>query len=130
MMKFEIKARVNGSYWILDYKCPPGWRGSGVYDKEVPCYIDVDVEVVAASEERARELVCDYAYDKDKRNPWDVCVDSVDILDVVCKGETDDDEELVEVSFGDCKDMHPEPEPRDPDEIYDRRRDDRGTGDI
>ena len=130
MMKFEIKARVNGSYWILDYKCPPGWRGSGVYDKEVPCYFDVVAEVTAATEERAQELVCDYDYGKDKGNPWDIDIDSVDILDVAAAGESEDDEELVDITYGDCKNTHPEPEPPDPDEIYERRRDDRGTGDI
>lgn len=130
MKIFEIEARINGSYWIPDYKCPARWRGSGVYDREVSCTIDITAEVIAATEERAQALVDEFDYGNDKSNPWAVGVDCVDILDVVCKGDIDNDgEESIDVSYGDCKDKHPEQEP-DPDEIYDRRRDDRGTGDI
>lgn len=126
---YTIEARVSGSYWIPDYKCPPGWRGSGVYDKEVPCMVDITAEVTAENEARAQELIENYDYDKDRNNPWDIGVDVVDILNLTDNGRSEDEKEFVEITeYGDCKGLHPERED-DPDDLYDRRRDDRGTGD-
>ena len=125
---YTIEARLKGHYTIRDYHCPPGWRGSGVYDKEVPCTVDITADVTAKDEDRAENIVYEYGYDTDTSNPLCVCVEDVEVVSVTLRGEGED-EEAVEITYGDCKDTHPDMEP-DPDDLYDRRRDDRGTGDI
>lgn len=102
---YTITARLYGHYTAEDPKCPSYWRGSGVYDIEVPCTIDIRAEVTAESEEAAEELVMDYDYENDRNNPYCVTVDDVDILSVTPNGKADEEEEL-DIRYGDCDDIY------------------------
>ena len=59
MKIFEIDACAEGSYWLYDVGCPPGWYGSGCYDVEVECYQEIHFRVAAETLDEALQLIFD-----------------------------------------------------------------------
>lgn len=102
MKKFEIEATLEGYFVTEDPKCPSYWRGSGVYDIECPCKVQIDAEVWAKDVDRAMEMLDEFDYDKDPRNPYHFTVEEVNVDDYSEKDYPDeDDDEFIEVSYHD-----------------------------
>lgn len=110
MNYYTITAQLRAHYTVEDPKCPSYWRGSGVYDIEVPCTVDIRAEVVAESEDDAVDMVLDYDYYGDRDNPYDVEFDDdPKILSVDLNEEDYDDKAGIDIYYVSC------------DEIYDDR---------
>lgn len=100
MKHYQISALIKGYYKMKDPKCPSYWRGSGVYDIEVPAWYEVECDVYAHSEEEAIELVEGYCYEDDFRNPYTIITDVVEINDVTFVGEAPYEEPFAEPEYG------------------------------
>lgn len=61
--QYNVKVYLEGRYYIEDPCCPSEWRGSGVYDKEITTWCDLDVEVWAHSLAEAVKFADDYEYE-------------------------------------------------------------------
>ena len=102
MKKFEIEATLEGYFVMEDSRCPSYWRGSGVYDVEVPCTVKIAADVWAETEERAEELLNEFDYRNDRLNPYDIHVEEVNITKCMEEDVADEDgDELIEVSYND-----------------------------
>ena len=59
MKIYDIDACAEGTYWVYDVNCPPGWRGSGCYEVEVECYQEIHFTVAAETLDDALQMVFD-----------------------------------------------------------------------
>lgn len=60
--QYIIKVRIDGHYTERDVNCPPGWRGSGCYDRDVKTWKYAEVEVWARNAQEAEEFAEEYDY--------------------------------------------------------------------
>ena len=63
LIQYKVKVNLEGHYVIEDPKCPSSWKGSGVYDRQIDCWCDLDIEVWAHSLAEAVKFAEDYNYD-------------------------------------------------------------------
>ena len=96
MKLFNIKVCLDGTCMEESQTCPWYWRGSGVEDVEVPVYCYANVDVVAESEERARQIVLDYDFDDELVREWN----PVKVISCNLVRDGEDDEEFIDVSYG------------------------------
>lgn len=125
LKEYLVKVHLVGFYEIEDPQCPPSWRGSHCYDVTVRCWADIELAVWAESESEAEELAEEYDYELPQ---YTVSVEDVQVKGVRLVDEMPDLDTL-EAGVIDLPDINwrePESEP-DPDEYYDRIRDDRAT---
>lgn len=93
MKQYRINALVKG-YYMRGHR----W---GSYDIEVSAWFEAVCDAYAEDEARAVELVKEFSYDLDQRNPYDLVVEEVEIKKVQFCGEAPEiQEELVEVDYG------------------------------
>lgn len=96
MKLFKIEAVAVGVYWELDVNCPSYWVGSGVYDRDYPCWQKVSLEVAAPYMELALEVMNYY-----KSAEYEYEVEDVFALKAECIGEIDwEKPEIVEFEEG------------------------------
>lgn len=89
---YEVSITLHGHYTVQDYNCPPGWLGSGCYDKDFPMTISATADVWAENESEARRLAEHFDYEKDPNNPFSFIQDEdVEILSVEATGGVSDD---------------------------------------
>ena len=79
LKQYKATYLVKGHYYEESHSCPYEWKGSGVYDYEVPIEEEVDVEVWAKSEEDARRFAEGYWF---QMVDWPCPVDDRDLLSV------------------------------------------------
>ena len=94
MKLFNVKATLTTTTAYEDPRCPSFWRGSGVYDIYQDWEVDVNCDVWAESEARARELIESYSFDRQ----WDDVV--VKEIKDLGDNTASDDEGVGEVEYG------------------------------
>lgn len=94
--QYIVRVCIDGYEYERDYKCPPEWRGSGIYDKAVKVSGEADVEVWATNAQDAEILAEEYDY----QTVTDVEISSVQAVRVtlvkIMPNRGEDEEGVIE----------------------------------
>lgn len=99
MKHFNIEARLIGHSFVDDIYSP--------YYTEVPCEMSISASVFAETEERAKEMIAEYDYERDRRNPWVFAVDEDPVFRLISSEEAEDGGEEIEVEYIKISDQYP-----------------------
>ena len=115
---FEIEVSLKGTVRMEDPKCPSYWRGSGVYDIDVPVSAEAEVVIYHNDLEAVKKMLEEYGWPELE---WsEVCgIEFGKVHRTPCDAEevdTIDDAVVRVVSQTDLEDNGP-----DPDDYYEER---------
>ena len=79
--QYIIKVRIDGHYTERDVNCPPGWEGSGIYDRHIKVQCETEVEVWAPNAQVAEKLAEEFDY-QTASGDWTIEVDRARVINI------------------------------------------------